>query len=81
MLYTKDHKTLDMFDPLDRFGPERRKLLERSWAKGFRDDILPELPVELLSNRYYEFMGLLGKLFVFKEQYWSDLGICQKNAC
>ena len=57
MFYTKDHKTLNMFDPLDRFGPKRRKLLERSWAKVFRDDILPELPVELLSNSYHEFIG------------------------
>ena len=57
MFYTKDHKTLNMFDPLDRFGPKRRKLLERSWAKVFRDDILPELPVELFGNRYHEFMG------------------------
>lgn len=57
MFYTRDHKTLNMFDPLDRLGPKRRKLLERSWAKVFRDDILPELPVELLSNSYHEFIG------------------------
>jgi hypothetical protein len=57
MIYTKDHKTLNMFDPLERFGPKRRKLLEQSWAQVFRDEILPELPVELLSKSYHASMG------------------------
>ena len=29
MIRTKDHKTLNMFDPLDRLGPRRRQLLEK----------------------------------------------------
>jgi hypothetical protein len=46
MIRTKDHKTLNMFDPLDHLGPRRRQLLEQSWAPIFRKEILPELPVE-----------------------------------
>ena len=57
MFHTKDHKTLYMFDPFPHFGPKRKKLLEQSWAKVFRDDILPALPVHILSNRYNEYMG------------------------
>ncbi len=36
MFYTKDHKTLNMFDPLEHLGPRRRKLLGGSWAHLFR---------------------------------------------
>ena len=57
MFPTKDHKTLYMFDPFAHFGPKRKKLLEQSWAKVFRDDILPALPVHILSNHYNEYMG------------------------
>ena len=45
MIYTKDQKTLNMFDPLDHLGPKRRKLLEQSWAFLFRREILSNLPV------------------------------------
>ena len=45
MIRTKDHKTRNMFDPLDHLGPKRRKLLEQSWASLFRREILPNLPV------------------------------------
>ena len=57
MFHTKDHKTRYMLDPFPHFGPKRRKLLEQSWAKVFRDEILPELPVHMLGNHYHEFMG------------------------
>jgi len=46
MIRTKDHKTRNMFDPLDHLGPKRRKLLEQSWASLFRREILPNLPVD-----------------------------------
>ena len=57
MFYAKDHKTLNMFDPLDDFGPRRRALLERSWAKLFRDVVLPELPVEKVRKNYHMLLG------------------------
>ena len=52
MFYVKDHKTRDMFDPLARFGRHRRSRLEKSWAKLFREEILPVLPVHKLSPHY-----------------------------
>ena len=52
MFFVKDHKTRDMFDPLARFGPHRRNRLEKSWARLFREEILPVLPVHKLSPHY-----------------------------
>jgi hypothetical protein len=52
VIFTKDHKTRNMFDPLARFGPHRRRRLEQSWAKLFRDEILPELPVYRVTRHY-----------------------------
>jgi len=57
MFYTKDHKTLNMFDPFEHLGPRRRKLLESSWAHLFREEILPDLPVHKLTGSYSEFHG------------------------
>lgn len=57
MFYTKDHKTLNMFDPFEHLGPRRRKLLENSWAHLFREEILPFLPVHKLLVHYSEFHG------------------------
>ena len=52
MFFAKDHKTRDMFDPLARFGRHRRNRLENSWARLFREEILPVLPVHKLSPHY-----------------------------
>jgi len=57
MIFTKDHKTRDMFDPLARFGPHRRGLMEGSWAKLFREEILHELPVHRVARHYSESQG------------------------
>lgn len=57
MFYTKDHKTLNMFDPFGPLGPRRRKLLESSWAHLFRQEILPDLPVHKLTSCYSELHG------------------------
>jgi hypothetical protein len=57
MIYTKDHKTLDMFDPFPEFGSKRKQLLEQSWAELFRNEILPELPVHLLASHFNEKSG------------------------
>lgn len=45
MIFTKDHKTMPMFDHWDFLGPKRRKLMDQSWAGLFRKHILNELPV------------------------------------
>ena len=57
MIHTKDHKTLNIFDPLDHLGSRRRKLLEQSWAPIFRKEILPQLPVKQLTPYYSEQTG------------------------
>jgi len=61
MIFTKDHKSRDMFDPLARFGPHRRGLLEGSWAKLFREEVLPELPVHKVASHYSETKGAPSK--------------------
>jgi hypothetical protein len=57
MFYTKDHKTVDMFDQFAFLGEKRRRLLDNSWAKIFREEILHNLPVEKLGRVYHEIMG------------------------
>jgi len=57
MIYTKDHKTRDMFDPFPFLGPKRKNLIEMSWAKVFREHILPALPVNKVSSQYDPVMG------------------------
>jgi hypothetical protein len=52
VFFAKDHKTRDMFDPLARFGRHRRNRLEKSWARLFREEILPVLPVHRLLPHY-----------------------------
>ena len=57
MINIKDHKTLNIFDPFAFLGPKRKKLIDTSWAKLFRDQILPELPVNRIFKEYHWFMG------------------------
>ena len=57
MLYAKDHKTEYIFDPFEFLGPQRRRLLDKSWAKFFRDEILSELPVDKLQTYYHDTIG------------------------
>jgi len=57
MFYTKDHKTGYIFDPFEFLGPQRRQLLDKSWAKFFREQILPELPVNKLNSYYHKTTG------------------------
>ena len=42
----KNNKQPYLFDPWEHLGPKRRKLLEKSWAGLFREQILEELPVD-----------------------------------
>lgn len=57
MIYTKDHKTPDMFDLFPFLGPKRKQRIEESWAKVFREHILPILPVSKVFSKYHPVMG------------------------
>ena len=57
MIHFKDHKTLNIFDPLAFLGPKRKRLMDTSWARLFRDQILSELPVDKVFKNYHWFMG------------------------
>lgn len=57
MINIKDHKTLHMFDPLAFLGPKRKKLMDTSWGKLFRDHIVPGLPVNKVFKNYHWAMG------------------------
>ena len=80
MFYTKDHKTIDMFDHFAFLESKRRTLLDSTWAGIFRDEILPELPVELLNSTYHDFMGrptkelyaMLGLMIIQQMEDLSD---------
>jgi hypothetical protein len=52
MIYVKDHKQLDLFNPFEHLGPKRLALLENSWAHLFREEILHNLPVEELASHF-----------------------------
>jgi len=57
MLTLRDHQSGDLFDPWEYLGPQRRKLLERSWAGVFRDYLLQHLPVKELSAGFRDDFG------------------------
>lgn len=57
MIYVKDHKQYDMFNPFEHLGPKRLALLESSWAHLFREEILHKLPAEKLFPLYSETTG------------------------
>ena len=57
MIYVKDHKQRDMFNPFAHLGTKRLALLESSWAYLFREEILHNLPAEKLFRFYDEFKG------------------------
>jgi len=46
-----------MFDPFSHLGPKRLKMLTDSWSGLFRRELLPNLPVHLLSKYYERDMG------------------------
>jgi hypothetical protein len=57
MIHTKDHRTLNIFDPFAFLGPKRKELIESSWAKLFREHILSELPVHKIIENYNRLKG------------------------
>src|SRR5512142_3203463 len=57
MITIRDHQTGDLFDPWDYLGEQRRRLLERSWAGVFREQLLKHLPVRELVARFSRQLG------------------------
>jgi len=52
MLTIHDHQSGDLFDPWEHLGPQRRTLLEKSWAGVFRQYLLEHLPVTELATSF-----------------------------
>lgn len=88
MIFTKDHKTLNLFEPFAHLGPKRLKLMEQSWAKLFRDEILPDLPVHKVSKHYdplkgrptKELYAMLGVMILQEMHDLTDLEAVQQFA-
>ena len=57
MLTLRDHQSRYLFDPWEYLGPQRRKLLEQSWAGVFRDYLLRRLPVKELGAGFRDDFG------------------------
>lgn len=57
MLTLRDHQSRDLFDPWEYLGPQRRRLLEQSWAGVFRDYLLKHLPVKELAASFQDDFG------------------------
>jgi len=53
----KDRMTGYLFDPWYHVGEKRLKLLKKSWAGFFREQCLPELPVDAMLSRFHTTMG------------------------
>ena len=49
MIRYNDHRQQALFDPWDNMSPKRRQKLDHSWPGLFKEHILPELPVSVLS--------------------------------
>jgi len=57
MLYAKDHRTHDMFEPFSFLGPKRLQRMKQTWAGLFRDEILAEMPVDQIRRHYDPVQG------------------------
>jgi hypothetical protein len=57
MIFAKDHKTGNIFDPWGYLGPKRRKLLDESWAGLFREHLLTELPIDKIAPFFHDDFG------------------------
>lgn len=57
MLTVRDHQSGDLFDPWEHLGPQRRTLLEKSWAGVFRQYLLEHLPVAELTATFCASFG------------------------
>lgn len=57
MLTVRDHLSGDLFDPWEYLGPQRRRVLQQSWAGVFRDYLLQHLPVKELAASFRDDFG------------------------
>ncbi|MCD6533616.1 MAG: hypothetical protein J7L25_06030, partial [Deltaproteobacteria bacterium] len=57
MFHVKNHKQGNILDPWGYLGPKRRDSLDNSWSGLFRNEILPELPVDILRSHYHNWNG------------------------
>ena len=57
MLTLRDHQSGDLFDPWEYLGPQRRKLLDKSWAGVFREFLLQHLPIGELAKSFDDRIG------------------------
>jgi hypothetical protein len=57
MLTLHDHQSGALFDRWEYLGPQRRRLLEQSWAGVFRDYLLRHLPVKELAACFQDDFG------------------------
>jgi hypothetical protein len=57
MLTVRNHQSGDLFDPWEYLGPQRRRLLEQSWAGVFGDYLLRHLPVKELAACFRDDFG------------------------
>ena len=57
MITIRDHQSRQLFDPWEYLGENRRKLLDRSWARVFRDHLLQHLPVQEVAEQFREEVG------------------------
>ncbi len=57
MLTLRDHQTGELFDPWSHLGPQRRTILEKSWAGVFREHLLQHLPVAELAHYFRDGFG------------------------
>lgn len=57
MFHVKNHKQQHIFDPFGHLGDKRRKLLNKSWAGLFRQEILHGLTVNALRKHYHNSEG------------------------
>ena len=57
MINIKDHNQPELFDHWNFLSPKCRELLEGSWAKLFKDEILRELPVSEFAENFSKDFG------------------------
>tara|TARA_B100000315_G_scaffold219805_1_gene221962 strand:+ start:329 stop:2071 length:1743 start_codon:yes stop_codon:yes gene_type:complete len=57
MIYIKDHKQTEIFDPWSFLSPKRRYLLAQSWAGLFKEEILCEFSIRKLAPFFTDGFG------------------------
>lgn len=57
MINVKDHNTEWLFDPWSHIGPQRFKLLDKSWVQIFRKYLFEKLPIAKVAEHFDAVMG------------------------